>query len=204
MQPSVGQRLRAVRECSWRRVPPPGTTRSQHKCNRVECFYSKEHGIERTREAGCSGDADDNSGKRNPNTLPQHQRENTAALRAQRLPDRDLPRALDHRVGDHAVQAEHREQRGRDGECAEQREHQTPLIFGGVEDSGERFDIGDGLIAVHREHLTPYCIGEGGGVSLCSDNEDRGLGRLRGCPAGRRRDHGGMQRARAPDRRGCR
>ena len=111
-------------------------------------------------------------------TLPQHQRKNAAALRAQRLPDGDLPRALDHRVGDDAVQAQHREQRGGDGKCAEKREHQASLIFRGVEDGGERLDFRDGLVVIELQDCTAHDVGEGRWIALGADHQYGGLRRL--------------------------
>jgi len=56
-------------------------------------------------------------------------REDAEALGAERLADGDLACALDDGVGDDAVETEHREQRGGNGECTEQREHETALVL---------------------------------------------------------------------------
>ncbi len=111
-------------------------------------------------------------------TLPQHQVQDAAARRAERLADGDLARALYDGIRDDAVETEHGEQRGDDGERAEQREHQAALIFGRIEDGGERSDFRDGLIVIEREDLLAHCVRERGGIALGAQHQHDGLRRL--------------------------
>src|ERR1700743_2360931 len=130
--------------------------RSKHKCHRIDCFYPKEHRAQQARKPGGAGNAEDNAAQRKAKPLTQYQRENAAALRAQRLPDGDLARAFHDGIRNHAVQPKHSEQRSDEGERAEEREHQAALGFRGIEDCGERLDVGDRLIVIQRQHLPAY------------------------------------------------
>ena len=54
------------------------------------------------RRSGCN-EADDGAGGHQRRTLPDHQCQDVAALRAKRHPDRDLTASLRHRVAEQAV-----------------------------------------------------------------------------------------------------
>ena len=90
---------------------------------------------------------------------------------AKRDANADLPGAATHGVGDHAVEADHREDASDDGEQAHQAEGETRPGQLLVQVGRHGADFGHGDLVVHREQRGPNRLRQIHGVGLGADDD---------------------------------
>jgi hypothetical protein len=81
-------------------------------------------------------------------------------LRAQRSPNPHFLRSLRHRIGNHAVNADQRQQQRHRRKRSQQDHQQTLLAHLGFHQIIHRLHVGDGLIRIERLHLPANGSGE--------------------------------------------